>query len=316
MERLFLDFLNLPPRSHKPRTKGFTIIKEEGFPIDWLKGMLEAYGEYVDFIKFTTAQLLPWRLIEQRVQLYRDFGVNVALDDPTFATAYYQGKAEQLLHAVRDVGLTHVQVDTHHMPITDKEKARRADEDELRYMSMARELGLKLLGEVGQKWPEGDRARAADGLLNVEGIVAEIRRLVAAGCEHVYLECRVIREAIGDYGEREQGTRQIRRIVEAVGPENIVIEITAQLPFDTRMCHRFWAVRNFGPDVNMGGGEVFEEIRFIESIRRGFMFVNGPSKSSSMLWVKSLAKNGGMKVSEEWWREDYPIDPNWRRPIS
>jgi hypothetical protein len=28
-----------------------------------------------------------------------------------------------------------------------------------------------------------------------------------------------------------------------------------------------------------------------------------------MLWVKSLAKNGG-RAGEEWWKEEYPIDPN------
>ncbi len=308
MERRFLDFLELAPRSQKPRTRGLTTVLEQGHSTTWVRDMLEAWGEYVDYVKFpVTCVFMPWRVIEDKVKLYRDHRVNVAIDDPMFAIAYYQGKAGQYLRTVRDIGFTHIQIDTHFLGA--EETIKKAHEDELRYFAMARELGLKLEGEVGQKWEEGDRARAGRGLLNVEAIITETRRLLAAGCEHVFLESRVIREAIGDYGEKEQGTRQIREIVEAVGLEKIFIEITGQLPFDVRMCHRFWAVRNFGPDVNMGGGELIEEIRYIEGVRRGITFVKGPSKSTSMLWLKSLVKNRG-KTAEDWWKEDYPIDPN------
>ena len=307
MEKRFLDFLELAPRSRKPRTRGLTTVLEQAQSLSFVKEMLEAWGEYVDCVKFpVTVISMPWRIVEQKVQLYRDFRVDVAVDDPMFAIAYYQGKAAQYLRTMRDLGFTHVQIDTSFM--APREAAEKTRQDELRFFAMARELGLKLEGEVGQKWEEGDRARAAGGLLNVEAIVAETKRLLACGCDHVFLESRVLREAIGDYGEREEGTRQIRQIVAAMGLEKIFIEITGQLPFDVRMCHRFWAVRNFGPEVNMGGGELIEEMRYIEGIRRGISFVKGPSRSTSMLWFKSLIKNGG-RAAEEWWKEDYPIDP-------
>lgn len=307
MEKRFLDFLELAPRSKKPRACGLTTVLEQGHSISWVREMLEAWGGYVDCVKFpVTCISMPWRVVEEKVKLYRDFRVDVAIDDPMFAIAYYQGKASQYLRAIRDIGFTHVQIDTNFM--APKEAAQKARQDEIHFFGMARELGLKLEGEVGQKWEEGDRARAGGGLLNVEAIVAETKRLLASACDHVFLESRVIREAIGDYGEREEGTRQIRQIVEAVGSDKMFIEITGQLPFDVRMCHRFWAVRNFGPEVNMGGGELIEEMRYIEGIRRGISFVKGPSRSSSMLWFKSLIKNSG-KAAEEWWKEDYPIDP-------
>jgi len=309
MERLFLDFLERAERGKKPRTRGLTTIIEQGLPAPWVRDMLETWGEYVDNVKFAISLnwTMPWRKLEEKVKLYRELGVNVGIDDPTFAIAYYQGKVEQYLRTVRDVGFTHAQIDTHFVD-TGQKGSRRADEDELRYIQMARELGLRVEGEVGQKWPEGDRARKKGGLLNVEAIIAEMKRLLEAGCEHVCLESRVIREVIGAYGENEEGTKQIRQIVEAVGQDSVFIEITCQLPFDTRMCHRFWAVRNFGPEVNMGGGEFIEEVRYIEGIRRGVTFVKGPSASTPMLWVKSLARNGG-RVAEDWWKkEEYPIE--------
>jgi len=309
MRRRFLDFVELAPRSHKPRSRGLTTVVEEFFPIVWVRGMLDTYAEYVDGVKFALSCLnIPWDIIEEKIKLYRDYKLDVALDDPTFAIAYYQGKAEQLLRAARDVGFTHVQIETRHIELGEKANPEKAAEDELRYMAMARELGLKLEGEVGQKWEEGDRTRGKGGLLNVEHIISETKRLLAAGCEHVYLESHVLRAAIGDYGENERGSEQVRKVVESVGRDKMFIEITSQLPLETQMCHVFWAVRNFGPDVNLGNPSI-EHMRYIEAIRRGFLFVKGPSKSTPRLWVKSLARNGG-KAAEEWWREEYPIDPS------
>jgi phosphosulfolactate synthase (CoM biosynthesis protein A) len=251
--------------------------------------------------------MMPHRVVEERIKVYRDFNINVAMDDPIFAIAYYQGKAEQLLRQAHDMGFTHCQIDTKQVGLKDPVREKKADEDQIRYSALAREIGFKLWGEVGQKHEEGDRARAGGGRLNVKAIVEDMKRLLATGCEHVFLENRVMRDAIGDYGEKQQGDAELRQIVAEVGLENISIEIANQMPFEARNCHRFWAVRTFGPDVNFGGGTVLKEIRFVEAIRRGIIHVPGPSKATSRLWVKSMAKNNG-KAAKEWWKEDYAID--------
>ena len=308
MDRRFLDFIELAPRSRKPRTQGITIFAEYGTN-SWTKEMLDTWGEYVDVVKYTPTHLhAPWRVIEEKVKLYRDYQVGVAADDPMFSIAYYQGKAEQFLRTLRDIGFTHAQIDTQHINLGERANYKKLHEDWQKYMALALELGFKIDGEVGQKTPDGDLARSGKGRLNVEAIIAEMKRLLAAGCEHVFLESRVIREVIGNWGEKESGAEQIRQVVEQVGQSKVIIEISGQLPFDTRMCHRFWAVRNFGPEVNMSGGGSIEDARYVEAIRRGNTFVNGPSRSSSKLWIKSLAKNGG-KAAAEWWKEEYPVDP-------
>jgi phosphosulfolactate synthase (CoM biosynthesis protein A) len=310
MKRRFLDFVELAPRSPKPREKGLSTFGDRGYPADWIRGMLEAYGDYIDVVKFTpTCLLAPWEDIEKKVRLYRDHEVGVGTDDPIFAISYFQGKAERLLRTLREIGFTHVQIDTRHVELQNAAAEKRAEEDEPRYFALARDLAFKVSGEVGKKWPKGDRMRAGRGAINVQATVAEVKRLLALGCEHVYLESRVLRDAIGDYGERDDGTRQIAEIVQAVGSDKIFIEISGQIPFDTRQCHRFWAVRNFGPEVNMGGGGSIEEARYVEAIRRGMTFVGGPARSSSKLWIKSLATHGG-KAAAEWWKEEYELDPS------
>jgi phosphosulfolactate synthase len=304
----FFDFLELAPRGGKPRRQGMTTIGDEGESVAWLRSMLEIWGDYADSVKFVPALLMmPNRVVEERVKLYRDFNLNVGLDDPIFAIAYYQGKADELLRKARAMGFTHCQIDTKAVRLDDPARERKADEDQIKYSALARELGFKLWGEVGQKHQEGDRARAGGGRLNVDTIIADMKALLASGCEQVFLENRVVREAIGDYGEKASGDKQIREIVEAVGLENIGIEITNQASFESRNCHRFWAVRTFGPEVNFAGGSSLDEVRYIEAIRRGIIFIPGPSKSSSRLWVRSLARNGGT-AAPDWWTEPYPID--------
>ncbi len=306
MERLFLD-LELATRSEKPRKRGITAFGDDGEPITWMREMLESLGEYVDYVHIMPySVIIPRRIQEARFKLFRDFQVDVVITDPIFAIAYYHGKADSFLRAMRDMGATHVQIDTRHIKLPNQDE-RRLAEDETKYTAMAQELGLKIEGEVGLKWPEGDIARAAKGLINVDAVIAESRRLIADGCELVYLESKVLLDAIGEYGEREEGTEQIHRIVESVGLDHIVIEITGVMSFNARQCHRFWAVRNFGPEVNMGGGGSIAEVRFVEAIRRGVMYVGGPSKANSRLWVKSLARGQG-KAASDWWREEYPID--------
>ena len=97
-EPRFFDFLELAARKPKPRRQGLTCIGDEGDPIGWVRDMLDTWGDYVDSVKFVPALLMmPARIAEERVKLYRDFKLDVALDDPIFGIAYYQGKAEQLL---------------------------------------------------------------------------------------------------------------------------------------------------------------------------------------------------------------------------
>ena len=101
-DKRFFDFLELAPRAPKPRRKGLLCIGDEGDPLSWVKEMLEAWGDYVDSVKFVPALLMmPQKVVEKRVRLYRDLDLDVALDDPIFAIAYYLGKAEELLRKVK-----------------------------------------------------------------------------------------------------------------------------------------------------------------------------------------------------------------------
>ena len=305
----FFDFLELAPRGGKPRKQGMTTIGDEGESVDWLRSMLEIWGDYADAVKFVPALLMmPHRVVEERVKLYRDFNLNVGLDDPIFAIAYYQGKADELLRKAREMGFTHCQIDTKAVRLDDPARERKADEDQIKYTALARELGFKLWGEVGQKHQEGDRARAGGGRLNVDIIIADMKS--PAG---VRLRAGLPGEPRGarsDRRLRREGERRQSRSARSSRRSGWPISASrspTRLRSSSRNCHRFWAVRTFGPEVNFAGGSSLDEIRYVEAIRRGIIFIPGPSKSSSRLWVRSLARNGGTAAAD-WWTEPYPID--------
>ena len=75
------------------------------------------------------------------------------------------------------------------------------------------------------------------------------------------------------------------------------------MPFEARNCHRFWAVRNFGPDVNFAGGTPLKEVRFVEAIRRGVIFIPGVRIPGYLFAVLYLAisyyldKRGGGNIN-------------------
>ena len=99
----------------------------------------------------------------------------MAADDPMFAIAYYQGKAEQFLRTIRELGFTHAQIDTQSINLGEMADLKKLHEDWQKYMALALELGLKIEGEVGQKTPDGDLARSGKGRLNVQAVVGEMK---------------------------------------------------------------------------------------------------------------------------------------------
>ena len=52
MKTRFLDFVELAPRSQKPRAKGLSTFSAQG-TFDWIRGVLDTYSDYIDVVKFT-----------------------------------------------------------------------------------------------------------------------------------------------------------------------------------------------------------------------------------------------------------------------
>jgi len=73
MEKMFLDFLDRAPRSEKPRARGFQTVSEMGYPIPWLREMLDTYAPYIDCAKFAVSPCwtIPGRMIDGTITSVR-----------------------------------------------------------------------------------------------------------------------------------------------------------------------------------------------------------------------------------------------------
>ena len=61
--------LSLPSRTEdKPREKGLTMVMDQGWPTDFVAGMLEQFGRYLDIVKLWDPQLLsPIAAVRKKV---------------------------------------------------------------------------------------------------------------------------------------------------------------------------------------------------------------------------------------------------------
>ena len=298
MKRRFLDVLELAERSSKPRETGLTMISETSTEFSRVKDLLEAHGEFIDLVEVNIGLVLGEEAaIRKKIDLFREHGIEICPAGQYCQIAHYEGRMKRLLEALKEYGFTMIEIDLREVATDEDEAVKK----EAEYIKMAKDYGFKVSGEVGKKWPEGDRTRLPDGTINVDETVKEMERFLEAGVDKVVWESLVTKAALGDYAQNEKGAQQIIDVVNEVGVDNIIFEVSSMLPFNCKNTLRWWFVKTFGPEVNFASVRI-DEIVSVECIRRGIHPVFTGQQGTSKAWLKSLAENGG-KVSPTWWRE-------------
>lgn len=87
-------------------------------------------------------------------------------------------------------------------------------EEEADYVQFARSLGFSVIGEVGKKFPEGDRTRVSDEVIDVDETIREFKRLLEAGASCVYWEGNLTWRLVGEnpteiLAKQDTGTKQL-----------------------------------------------------------------------------------------------------------
>jgi phosphosulfolactate synthase (CoM biosynthesis protein A) len=124
--------------------------------------------------------------------------------------------------------------------------------EKLNYTKMAKNRGLKVLFELGDKYPEGP--------LDVDMAARDIKELLNQGADLIILEKSLIELSLGQKGESKENYR-LKELVAKVGLEPIVFEAEA-------VAHQAWLFNIFGPDVNIGPNLEPEYIAKLEATRR------------------------------------------------
>ena len=106
MAKRAFSFLDMPPRSEKPRVTGMTMCIDQGLGFDFVKGLLEMSSDYIDLWKlgWTTTQLQPLDLVKKKISLLRSHQISVCNGGTLLELSEHQGKSTELFKELVAMG--------------------------------------------------------------------------------------------------------------------------------------------------------------------------------------------------------------------
>ncbi|ATW27401.1 phosphosulfolactate synthase [Candidatus Formimonas warabiya] len=263
-----LEFLEIPTRSVKPRKQGLTIVRDHNIGWNCAVDMVDAVGPVIDYVKMRhitvcVAPLDENDLTIKKIQLYKDNQMDVFPGGIVFENAFVQRKVEPTFDTLVKMGFTAVECSENIININ--------MEDKINSVKTAKKAGLKVLFEVGEKYPEGP--------LDVDLCVKECHTLIEAGADLVIVEKSLLETSLGTAGEHADAYR-IEELVKRVGLQYLTFEAESKL-------HQGWLFNTFGPDVNIGPNLHPDEIAKLDATRLTW------SREGGYTWLIERAKAAG-----------------------
>jgi phosphosulfolactate synthase len=222
------SFLDLPPRSAKPRERGITHVLDSGLSVAAIDGMLEVAGSVVDFVKLGWGTALATANLDAKLERYRRDDIPVVLGGTLTELAIAQRKLDGLIAYLKELGLHHVEVSDGTITLEHEDKLRLIER-------LAQDFTV--FSEVGSK----DAAKIMAPYRWVEQIETELE----AGAWKVIAEARETGTA-GIYradGEVRMGL--IDEIAHEIDPQRMIFEAP-------RKDQQVWFIERFGAEVNLG----------------------------------------------------------------
>lgn len=236
-------------RSPKPRTNGLTMVIDKGLGVGETEDLLDLAGEYVDLIKisFGSSALYPPKVLQKKLSLIHDRGVNACPGGTLLEVAIFQGILDRFLGWAGEAGFNWLEVSD---GTIEMEPGLRSE-----CIGQAVQAGFRVVSEVGKKdthhklVPEETRRMAL--------------RDLADGSFKVIIEARESGKGIGIYAADGSVKQDELELIVAGLPDPGVILWEAPLKNQQEAL-----ILRFGPDVNLGNIQTNEVIA-LESLRVG-----------------------------------------------
>src|SRR4029077_5613125 len=136
-------FLDLPPRSAKPRSAGLTHVLDRGLAVAAIDGLVEVAGPYVDIVKLGWGTALVTDNLAAKLERYRAHDIPVVLGGTLTEVALSQKRADGLIAWLRELGLEHIEISDGTISL--------AREEKLSLISKLASDGFTVFSEVGSK---------------------------------------------------------------------------------------------------------------------------------------------------------------------
>lgn len=237
-KELIADLLAPDERTHKPRETGITIVLDKGLGVRAVQDLMEVSGAHVDFAKIAWGSSLITGGLEEKLEVYRNAGVQPLLGGTIFEYAYGAGKLEQLLALVKNLRVS-IEISDGVFDVPRQERLQWLE----RFAAAAEGA---VFSELGGKTKQHES-------LDWNTAIAEELR---AGAHHVVVEGR----EVGPVGKpfREDLVDQL-----------LASDYADKLVFEAlERPQQVWMIKKIGPNVNLGN-ILPEHVLTLESFRRG-----------------------------------------------
>ena len=199
--------LLLPPRTNKPRSHGITAVTDLGTPVRALRELLEDFHPFIDIAKFGVGSAYVMPRLDEKLAVYREFGVIPYFGGTLFEKFYYQNNVSGYArycrqHRVDWIEISNGTIDLSLSDRLDLVETLKGD--------------FRILAEVGCK--DTDRVMAPSEWIH------ELQALLEAGANYVITEGRDSATA-GIYrasGEIRQGL--LSDIIKTVDSTKVIFE--------------------------------------------------------------------------------------------
>ena len=235
---------NIPERTQKPRSSGFTMVMDKGLSLRQVEDFLEVSGQHTDIVKLGWATSYVTPNLNEKLKLYRDAGIPVYFGGTLFEAFIIRGQFDDYRRTLDKYQMDYAEVSDGSITIDHDEKCNYISE-------LSKQLTV--ISEVGSK--------------DVEKIFAPYKWIKLMDAELEAGSWKVIAEA------RESGNVGIYRDSGEVR-QGLVDEILTKIPEEKiiweapQKAQQVWFIKLIGANVNLGNIAPAEVIP-LETIRLG-----------------------------------------------
>jgi phosphosulfolactate synthase len=244
-ERTGASFLDIPPRTAKPRERGLTHVLDRGLSLAEVDGLIETAGPSVDIVKLGWGTALVSANLRPKLARYAEHGIPVVLGGTLTELAIKQGRVEGLVAWLRELGLRHVEISDGTIPLEPDVKSHL-----IRQFVAS---GFTVLAEVGSK--------DTDFIMAPYVWVEQIERDLEAGAWKVIAEARESGTAGIYRADGEPRTGLIDEILHAVDADRLIFEAP-------RKDQQVWLLQHLGAECNLGNIAP-DDVLSLETLRLG-----------------------------------------------
>lgn len=235
---------NLPERTKKPRTQGYTMVMDKGLSLREVSDLIEVSGEYIDIVKLGWGTSYVTPNLKEKLELYRSSGIPCYLGGTLFEAFVVRDQFDDFRKILDKYSLEYAEVSDGSIEMDHDDKCEYIK-------TLAKQVTV--LSEVGSK----DAAKIIPPYKWIEQMSSELE----AGAWKVIGEARESGNVglFRDSGEVRQGL--VEEILTKIPAEKILWEAPQK-------AQQVWFIKLCGTDVNLGNIAPNEVIP-LETIRLG-----------------------------------------------